>query len=150
VLKGTRVVITVSAGKAPRAVPDLTGLTEAAARARLVALGLVLEVGEPVFSNDIPAGSVVVQDPAAAVELAVGAVVKVQLSKGPDLVEFPDLTDLDGETIIRVLAEAGFKVGKVEGNTLLPLSYASIANVLANPGDMVPRGSTVDLFFETD
>ena len=54
------------------------------------------------------------------------------------------------EQTVCQLAEAGFKIGKVEGNTLLPLSYASIADVLANPGDMVPRGSTVDLFFETD
>lgn len=150
VLKGARVVLTISAGKAPRAVPDLTGLGEAAAKARLDALGLVLEKGEPVFSTDIPAGSVVVQDPAPGVELAVGAVVRVQLSKGPDLVAFPDLTGLDGETILRVLTDAGFKVGTIEGNTLLPLSYASIANVLANGGDQVPRGSTVDLFFETD
>ncbi|MFZ9629154.1 MAG: PASTA domain-containing protein [Ilumatobacteraceae bacterium] len=150
VLKGTTVVLTVSGGKAPRAVPDLTGLTLAAAKARLDALGLVLEQGEDVFSTDIPAGSVVAQDPAVGTELAVGASVTVQLSKGPDLVAFPDLTDLDGETILKVLVQAEFKIGKVTGNGLLPLSYASIDGTLVNAGDEVPRGSVVDLFFETD
>ena len=150
VLKGTTVVLTISGGKAPRKVPDLTGLSLAAATARLDALGLVIAQGEDVFSTDIPVGSVVVQDVAADSELAVGATVTVQLSKGPDLVAFPDLTDLDGETILKVLVQAGFKVGKVTGNGLLPLSYASIDGTLVNAGDQVPRGSTVDLFFETD
>ena len=72
------------------------------------------------------------------------------VSKGPDLVAFPDLTDLDGETILKVLVQAEFKIGKVTGNGLLPLSYASIDGTLVNAGDQVPRGSTVDLFFETD
>ena len=136
--------------KAPRKMPDLTGLSLAAATARLDALGLVIAQGEDVFSTDIPAGSVVVQDVAADSELAVGATVTVQLSKGPDLVAFPDLTDLDGETILKVLLQAEFKIGKVTGNGLLPLSYASIDGTLVNAGDQVPRGSTVDLFFETD
>ena len=56
----------------------------------------------------------------------------------------PIIDELAGDYAGRV------KVGKVTGNGLLPLSYASIDGTLVNAGDEVPRGSTVDLFFETD
>lgn len=147
VLKGSSVELVVSAGRAPRAVPDLSGLGYAAAEAKLKALDLVIQRTDDVFSPTVPAGSVAGQDPAPGTELAPGSTVTVSISKGPDLVDFPDLAGLSAEQMVKTLQDLGFVV-VTGGNTSKPLAYSAIDGAIVGAGTKVKRGVEVVLVFE--
>lgn len=73
------------------AVPELLGTTEDEATAALDQLDLVLDLGDAVTSDDVPAGRVVDQDPAPGVQVAPGTAVLVHLSAGPAAIDLAKL-----------------------------------------------------------
>jgi serine/threonine-protein kinase len=144
-LPGTPVNLVVSQGPTPRTVPDLTGRTEEQATQLLDQFSLVLAVGDPVFSDTVPAGQIAVQSPAAQDSLARGGTVTVSLSKGPDLVAVPDLTGMTLPQIREALTTAGLQVGGILGSTQGTFYAASVDGQQVDAGDTVRRGSSVDL-----
>jgi serine/threonine-protein kinase len=147
VLPDTAIVLTASLGPQPRPAPNLANLTAAEATAALDALQLVTAQGEDVFSNDIEVGRVVAQDPPPETAVERGGTVTFQLSKGPDLVAFPDLTGLAFPAAETALADAGFTVNGLLGTTAGTFVSASVAGEQAAPGATFPRGTAVDLIF---
>ncbi len=147
VLPDTVVVIVPSLGPQPRPAPDLVDLTAADATAALDALQLVTEQGEDVFSNDIEVGRVVAQNPDPGTLVERGGTVTFQLSKGPDLVPFPDLTGLTYPAAQEALADAGFTVNSLLGTTEGIFVSASVAGDEIQAGATFPRGTGVDLIF---
>jgi serine/threonine-protein kinase len=81
---GSSVAYVVSLGPEPVAVPDLVDLREPDAIEALTAAGLVPGAVSEAFSDTVPAGSVVSQDPAADAELLPGSAVAYALSLGSD------------------------------------------------------------------
>ncbi|MEQ1702444.1 MAG: PASTA domain-containing protein, partial [Ilumatobacteraceae bacterium] len=149
VTKGTTVQVIASAGPAPRTVPNLTGFSLADATAALQALDLVVAQGPDEFSDTIPAGQVMRQDPGPDAALQIGATVTVVLSKGPDLVTVPPLSGLDYNGIVAALQSAGFTIGTASGDTNLQLTGAAVNGTAVGAGQQFPRGTKVDLFFAT-
>ena len=148
VVKGTTVQVVVSAGPAPRTVPDLTGKTLADATAAVQALGLVVAQGPDEFSDTVPAGQVLRQDVAAGTDLVRGATVTVVLSKGQDLVVFPDLNGQNVYQATATLQAAGLVVGSTgTGDGNQPIAGASVNGQGVVPGQQLPRGTKVDLTF---
>jgi len=147
VLPDTAIVITASLGPEPRPAPILANLTAAEATAALDALQLVGAQGEDVFSNDVEVGRVVTQDPPADTAVERGGTVTFQLSKGPDLVAFPDLTGLAYPAAEAALAEAGLTVDGLLGTTEGTFVSASVDGEQAPAGATFPRGTGVDLVF---
>ncbi len=147
VLPDTTIVLTASLGPEPRPAPDLTNLTAAEATAALDALQLVTAQGEDVFSNDIEAGRVVTQTPPPTTPVERGGTVTIQLSKGPDLVAFPDLTGLSYPDAQTALADAGYTVGSLLGTTEGTFVSASVGGEEIQPGATFVRGTAVDLIF---
>ena len=82
--------VLVSSGPPKTAVPQLVGLTEEQARAKLAEVGF--EVGDviPSHSPNIPAGVVMETTPAAPEEAALGTKVGLKISDG--IVTIPDIT----------------------------------------------------------
>jgi len=110
--EGGDVRVVVSRGAAPRPVPDLTGMTEAAAREALAAAGLV--VTEPVTKDraeDVPAGSVISWGPTGTVDK--GSAVTLTVSEGPPLRVVPKFTGLSAEAARRAVPD-GLTVTIVE------------------------------------
>jgi serine/threonine-protein kinase len=142
----TPVELVVSLGPAPRSIPDVVGMTVGTARSELVALGLTLtEVGQE-FSDDIALGSVISQgfEPGTAVER--GSDMTVILSKGPDIVPFPDLSDAANyEEAAAILIEAGFQPRLTFGDTLGELQQLRIDGEEAVVGETYRRGTQVDI-----
>ncbi|QHC57841.1 transglycosylase domain-containing protein [Rathayibacter sp. VKM Ac-2760] len=80
-------------------VPDVTGLTVAAATATLTAAGFSVGILEPVGSASIPEGSVVSTTPSAELTALRGAVIPLQVSNGAAPKNTSDISDIDGDLI---------------------------------------------------
>jgi eukaryotic-like serine/threonine-protein kinase len=147
VLPGTEVEIISSLGPAPRTVPELVGASLADARAALGELRLELVEGEQVFDDVVPPGFVVTQAPDAGTELERGATVTVVLSRGPDLVIFPDLSGLTFPEAQAALAEAGLVARLEFGASDGEFVSAAVDGEPAVVGAPYRRGTQVDLVF---
>lgn len=147
VLPDTTIEVTVSLGPEPRPAPDLTNLTLDEATAALGGVQLVIARGDDVFSGTIENGRVVSQEPVPTTPVERGGIVTVQLSKGPDLVAFPDLTGQTYPQAQETLEAAGYTVKSLLGTTEGTFVSASIDGNAVQSGDTFPRGTGVDLIF---
>ncbi len=145
VLPGTNIALAVSKGPAPRAVPEVTGLTLEDAQATAAGVQLNVVAGEDAFSDDVPAGIIISQDTAAGVELARDSTFTVIRSKGPDLIALPPLEGLTYTAAQQALLDAGFTIGSLLGTT--EGTFQSISIVAEPVGDLYRRGTSVDLIF---
>ncbi|MDF1523910.1 MAG: PASTA domain-containing protein [Trueperaceae bacterium] len=107
---GRQVVLGVNGLQEVVTLPTLVGLREGDAVARVEALGAVVERVAYVGS-DRPAGSVVVQQPAAGAALARGVGVRLSVSRGPvdAPVTLPDLVGTPVEAAAAELAALGIR-----------------------------------------
>ena len=145
VLPGAEVELVVSDGPQPRRVPQLRGLSVDEATQLLGDLGLVLAVGEEVFDDEVPAGEIAVQSPAVDTTLDRGGTITANVSKGPDLVTFPDLTGMTLPEIGQALTDAGLRVGNLLGSTQGTFVAASVDGDEVGAGDQVRRNSAVNI-----
>jgi membrane peptidoglycan carboxypeptidase len=89
------------------AVPEVAGLPDSEAKARLQAAGLAMAT-ESSASRDRPAGTVVEQNPGAGALAAPGSTVAVVVSTGPPrAVSVPAVLGHTVDEVVRALAEAG-------------------------------------------
>jgi serine/threonine-protein kinase len=112
--KGSRLELTVSDGPAPRAVPEVAGMTRGDAVAAIRDAGLEVEVREE-FSREVDAGIAIDTDPAQGTSLERDTVITLVVSKGPPLVEVPDVSGMSVDDATAELEDAGLVVGGVEG-----------------------------------
>ncbi|MFN4182837.1 MAG: protein kinase domain-containing protein, partial [bacterium] len=63
-------------------VPDLTGLDEVSARGKLASLQLILEIQKEEFSNEVPKGKIIKQEPPPGKRIPKNSTIFVVLSKG--------------------------------------------------------------------
>jgi beta-lactam-binding protein with PASTA domain len=83
VAPGSGVSFVVSLGPATTAVPDVVGLTLAAAESAITGAGLVVGTVSQQNDNSVPAGNVISQNPVAATLVAPGSAVSLVVSLGP-------------------------------------------------------------------
>ena len=138
---GAAVNITVSKGRQPIEVTDWTGKAADRARAALGEVGLEVKVDE-VFDEEVPQGRVISQAPAEAT-LFKGDTVTLTVSKGPALVEVPDVRRYGVEEARRVLEDLGFVVKTRNASLHLGLGY--VAGSDPDAGSMAKKGSTITL-----
>ncbi len=147
VLPDTVIEVTVSLGAQPRPAPELTNQTVDEATATLAGLQLVIARGDDEFSDTIEVGRVVAQDPAPTTPVERGGTVTVRVSKGPDLVAFPDLSGQTYPQAQETLSGAGYVVNSLLGTSAGTFVSASINGDDVAPGATFPRGTGVDLIF---
>ncbi len=90
-----------------QATPDLVGLSEQAAVAHLQRLGLAVAYADPAYSDEIPAGHVLAQDPAGDERVVRGGTVTLTLSLGPENLVVPDIVGATAEVARNQVEEAG-------------------------------------------
>jgi serine/threonine-protein kinase len=147
VVKGTPVALVVSQGPTPRKVANVVGQPVARATATLKAQGLVGKATAQAFSDTVPAGAVVKQDPAAGATVARGSNVALTVSKGPDLVTMPGLAGLTFAQIQQTLPKAGLQLGTVLGDTNRTLVSATANGKPVTAGQKLKRNTRVDLVY---
>ena len=136
----TVVTLTVSDGPAPVQVPQEVGKEKAAAVADLEGLGLVVEIGDPAYSEDVPKGHVLSQDPEQGATAHRTDTVTLTISQGPPLVEVPDVVGRRSDAARKALEKAGFQV---EENTYLGGLLDTVR--FQDTTGRAPKGSTVTL-----
>jgi hypothetical protein len=145
-------------------VPDLRGLKQEDAKAKLEAADLKIGVVTAAHSDSVTAGGVLSSDPAAGTELDSGAEVKLEVSDGPEKAaepEAPDgpakaavpgvsvkVPDVSGKTRQRAEAlfnEAGLVVGSIKKHHSSELPKGGIIGTDPEADTLVGAGSSVDL-----
>jgi beta-lactam-binding protein with PASTA domain len=140
VAPGSLVQLRVSKGKATKVVPNAVGLSQAAARDRLVAAGFTVMTAQ-VFS-DQPTGKVVSQTPAAGGQAAGGSVVHLNVSKGSSTANVPSEVGNPIDQARSDLASLGFKTTVMRVPSTQPVDSV----VAQSPtGGKAQKGSTVQL-----
>ena len=96
-------------------VPDLKGLTFDEARPMLEDRQLRALVIDSVYTDEMPKGSVVEQDPAAGLEVKPGRKVYLVINASqPKMIDMPRLVDLSKRQAISVLEIIGLKVQELQ------------------------------------
>lgn len=142
VKRETPVTVLVSKGPAPVEVPPIIGTLITDATTTLGALGLTTETIREDF-DDSPAGTILTTDPIPGTTVPKGTVIKVVLSKGPVLVDVPNVVGMDVATATTTLQSAGFQVKAVNKLTVAILNKVYSQNPAA--GSKAPKGSVITL-----
>jgi eukaryotic-like serine/threonine-protein kinase len=137
---GSAIALTVSKGS-PVDVPDVTGEDLEEARADLTEAGLKVKAATGRVNSEFDAGQVALQTPVAGKRAAEGDTVTLTVSKGPVMVEVPDVTGDSVDDAKRTLEDAGFEVDEDRG--LLGLFGDTVKSQSVEGGDRAPEGSTI-------
>ncbi|WP_175647375.1 Stk1 family PASTA domain-containing Ser/Thr kinase [Streptomyces cyaneochromogenes] len=143
VRSGSAVALTVSKGS-PVDIPDVTGESLADARAELTEAGLKVKVASARVNSEFDAGQVAQQSPAAnGRQAAEGDTVTLTLSKGPEMIEVPDVVGDNVDDAKAELEAAGFQVDEDRG--LLGLFGDTVKKQSVDGGETAPKGSTITI-----
>ena len=110
-------------------VPSLANESLASARPQLALLHIDLRSAGTTFSDTVPSGLIISQDPAAGQKLKEGATVVVRVSKGVEPVEVPALSGQTLEGARALIADRGLKISN-------PPTFSS--------SETVPEGQVID------
>ncbi|WP_030616687.1 Stk1 family PASTA domain-containing Ser/Thr kinase [Streptomyces sclerotialus] len=142
---GTAVALTVSRGSAID-VPDVVGDERSDAAAELREAGFRVKfAAQPVYSPE-DEGAVARQSPGEGETLGKGDTVTLTLSRGPQMIEVPDVEGEPAEDARKTLEAAGFEV-EVKKPFFFPGDKVDSQSVDA--GDTAPKGSTVTITLES-
>jgi serine/threonine-protein kinase len=141
VKRGTAVAVVISKGRQPIPVPDVTGKPFDDAQQLLTKAGLEVKRVEDVNHDTVPTGHVVSQDPAKG-NLHRNDPVTLTVSKGPVMVQVPDLLGKPAAEAEQILTQLGFTV-QIER----PLGqfFELVRDQSIKGGESAPKGSTVVL-----
>src|SRR5262249_17604721 len=142
---GSAVNLVVSSGPPQVAVPNVVGLTQAAATTAITNANLVMGAVTTQPSTTVPAGSVISQNPTGGTQIAVGGAVALVVSSGPPQVAVPNVAGLTQAAASTAITNAGLTVGAI---TNAPSSTVPTGSVISqNPAaaTQVAVGSAIAL-----
>ena len=138
------VKVIVSKGKEPVTLPDFAGKSEEEVAKTLSDLKLKMDKTTE-FSDSVPRGQIIGQEPAAGTTVYHGDQVKVRVSQGPEMVEVPNVTALNMGQAKKKLTDLGFQV-QVQ-KQLLGIAPNRVYSQSPGGGTKLKRGSTVTLTY---
>jgi serine/threonine-protein kinase len=139
--KSTAVALTVSRGRRPIDVPDLTGKDATGAARQLSGLGLKVDATKQQNSDTVPKGAVISQRPRDGIAFR-GDTVTLVVSKGPVLVAVPDVVGQQLQQAQGTLEAQGFKVTV---RRALGGFFGTVRLQDPAGGSKAPKGSTITL-----
>ncbi|WP_189312587.1 Stk1 family PASTA domain-containing Ser/Thr kinase [Streptomyces brasiliensis] len=139
---GSAIALVVSKGS-PVDVPDVTGEDPDSAKGDLEDAGVMVKISPQEVNSEFDKGAVARQNPAAGSQAAEGDTVTLTLSKGPEMVEVPNVVGSSADDAKRQLEQAGFKVEEDRG--LLGLFGDTVKKQSVDGGETAPKGSTITI-----
>ena len=155
VQKGSAVKYVVSKGPAPPkvvTVPDVTGLSVGDASSKLSQAGLALGSTSEKYSDSVPSGEIISQNPAAGSQANQGSSVNVVASKGPQPSPQVTVPSVQGQTAgqaAATLGAAGLALGNITKQPSLSVPVGHIISQNPAAGTKVDPGSSVDVVVST-
>jgi serine/threonine-protein kinase len=146
--QGSMVELTLSAGPAPIAVPDVKFFDLEEARRVITAAGLVVG-GIDSVPADADRGVVVSTRPPDGSTRPPGARVDLVVSRGPAAVRVPDVSGLSEVVARQRIEAAGLRIGLVSGRRESRGRPSVVLSQRPNAGSLLPRGGRVDLVVES-
>lgn len=142
--RGIEVRLAVSAGQRSSAVPQLTGMTEQAARIALANAGF--ELGTINRQNsDNPRGMVFMSDPPPGAQVQLPAAVNLVISEGPAIIIAPDLMGRTLPEARSLLEQIGLRLGNVSRDTNSFQVENTVIRQVPAGGQPVTAGGTVNV-----
>jgi beta-lactam-binding protein with PASTA domain/tRNA A-37 threonylcarbamoyl transferase component Bud32 len=122
--------------------PPLTALTKDNAIAEAARLGFTVEIGPGIFDENVPVDTVMTQHPAPGVRIVNGGTITLNLSRGPERYEVPDVSGQVVDYAKAKVADAKFVAQVVDGySDTLPKDYVvgtdPVAGTPLKPGSIV-------------
>jgi beta-lactam-binding protein with PASTA domain/tRNA A-37 threonylcarbamoyl transferase component Bud32 len=138
----SRIALIVSTGPPPRPVAAVVGKDLADARSALVAQGFSVTVVQR-FSDRVPMGQVISQDPGANVERPYGSEVTLTVSKGPKAFPVSTYIGLSKDAAIAQIRADGL----VASVSYVPSGVSgNVVGQSPDPGTTVHAGDTIEIF----
>ena len=126
-------------------VPSVVGLQLPEAERLLKSRGLDPVVDRQSFSESVPEGAVISQDPGEERKEPEGTEVRLEVSKGAERVVVPSLIGKTQTEAENLLKEAGLSVGAVSNQFDKTVAAGTVIDQNPNGGARADRGSSVDL-----
>lgn len=139
---GAAVQLVVSRG-APVEVPELSGASVEDATAELEEAGLKVKIASKQVNSEFDKGLVAEQSPRPGKQVGEGDTVTLTISKGPVMVEVPDVVGDSVDDATRKLKAAGFEVEEDRG--ILGLFGDEVRSQSVDGGDTAPKGSKITI-----
>jgi len=132
-----------------RPVPDLYGLTIEEAEKTVKNNRMRFDVVDSVYTNIVPRGCVVEQNPVAGFGVKKNRRIMVTINAfNPEMVEMPDLLELSKRQAIALIESSGLELGKLNYKPDLSVDYVLeqlYHGRSVEPGDSIQKGSVIDL-----
>ncbi|WP_308013525.1 Stk1 family PASTA domain-containing Ser/Thr kinase [Streptomyces beigongshangae] len=139
---GSAIALVVSKGS-PVEVPEVLGEDLDDAERDLAEAGLEVEIASGRVTSEYDAGQVAEQSPGPGREVAEGDTITLTVSKGPRMVEVPDVVGDSVGDAKRELEAAGFEVEEDRG--LLGLFGDTVESQSTEGGGTAPEGSKITI-----
>lgn len=130
-------------------VPELVGLSLEEAEAAARRVGLSVTVGDEIYQDGAPPGTVLEQMPRAMRSVRQGRSIRIIASKGEAFARVPDLLGMSLRQCEISLMREGLRVGRV-ARSYDPLGRPGVAAQRPHPGSSVQRETAVDLVLRQD
>jgi beta-lactam-binding protein with PASTA domain len=145
VVSGSAVNIVVSGGPAPVSVPNVVGLTQAAATTAITGSGLTLGTVTQQSSATIASGIVISESPTAGTSVAAKSAVNLVVSSGAAPVSVPNVVGLTQAAATSAITGAGLTLGTVTTQSSSSVAAGLVISESPTAGTSVTAKSTVSL-----
>jgi serine/threonine-protein kinase len=126
--------------------PGVLGMVQKQAEKRLVAAGLDVQLGDPAYSETVPAGRVLGADPKAGARVLDGGTVTLVISLGKERYDVPVLKGMTEDQAQDELADTHLSFGKSIGRWSETVPEGTVLHSDPAAGQTLRPGTVVDLY----
>ena len=126
-------------------VPSLVGMSQSEAKEALSNIGLLSEVEEEVFSEDIAQGKVISSSPGGGGRISPAGTVGLVLSKGQERIEIPVISNLTPDAATQKMSALGLTIGDINEVFDMKVESGFVIGTDPKSGEKVKRNSVVNI-----
>src|ERR1700730_1556526 len=145
VAEGAPINLVISSGPQMVTVPNVEGLTQAAATTAITGAKLMVGTVTQQSSNTVATGKVISQDLASGSSVAQGSPVNLVISSGPQMVTVPNVEGLTQDATTTAITGAKLTVGTVTQQSSNTVATGKVISQDPTSGSSVAQGSPMNL-----